>query len=224
MNILVAEDDLVLQGILKAQFDLAGYRIDIVSNGEELLDILKTTSYEFIFTDLQMPKMDGMKAVELIRQTDKEVIIIAMSASINKKDKENLTKIGFNYFLIKPFKQEELLSILKEHLLSDNYEYDMQLTKEALNLPEEFILKQLHKMSSILNDDLVIMLKYIDEKNYEALSEIAHKLKGRVGTLRIAPMYEIFTQIERSAKECIDDDYSTMLKTVYSINKSLKKL
>ena len=71
------------------------------------------THYQIIFMDLQMPEMDGIDAVKIIRRDlDKDVPIIALTAAVMKKDKEESLAAGMNDFLTKPIHSDKLREMI----------------------------------------------------------------------------------------------------------------
>lgn len=64
IKILLAEDNLVIQKITVKILSKLGYKIDLVNNGQEVLDRLNEIKYEIIFMDVQMPILDGITATQ----------------------------------------------------------------------------------------------------------------------------------------------------------------
>jgi len=80
LNIIVAEDNLTNQEVAAAIFRKLGCTIDIVNNGRELMEALDKKRYDIIFTDIQMPEMDGFEATSLIRKKSIPIPVITMTA------------------------------------------------------------------------------------------------------------------------------------------------
>jgi CheY-like chemotaxis protein len=90
---------------------------------------------DLILMDVMMPVMNGLEAIERIRQNPilQEVPIIAMSASVTQEDRANVLAIGANAFIAKPIDQDYLLQLIKESL-KINWEYE-QSGKEYIAPP-----------------------------------------------------------------------------------------
>ena len=104
---LLVEDNLVNQQVAKSIVNNLGYKIDIVGNGKEALNVLENTNYEFILMDIQMPVMDGMEASRQIRNPesnvlDHDIYIIAMTAHAMKGYREKCIEAGMNDYITKP--------------------------------------------------------------------------------------------------------------------------
>lgn len=117
-KILVAEDNPLNQLIVTRLFESLGYSIDIAENGKQAVSMATTTSYHFIFMDVQMPEMNGLQAAEKIvahyKFSTEAPIIIAMTANAMKEDEEECLAAGMNDFVSKPMFLETLKFTLKK--------------------------------------------------------------------------------------------------------------
>ena len=111
-RILVAEDNFINQEIILGLLENSKIEIDIAEDGEEAIELHKNNSYNLILMDIQMPVLDGYSAAEEIRKIDKEIPIIAITASAMKEDIEMSLKVGMNDHLNKPIDVNKLYEIL----------------------------------------------------------------------------------------------------------------
>ncbi|MEM6451598.1 MAG: response regulator [Cyanobacteria bacterium P01_D01_bin.105] len=117
LKILVAEDNLVNQKLVRQWLRKMGYAPDVVSNGQAVLDALEAQSknqhsdwaegipYDIILMDMHMPYMDGISATKAIREQwphHRQPIIIAMTANVIEGDRERCLESGMDYYLSKP--------------------------------------------------------------------------------------------------------------------------
>jgi PAS domain S-box-containing protein len=110
IRILVAEDNVLNQMLIKAILDKENVSFDFAGNGQEVLSLLKKNKYDIILMDIQMPIMDGLTATKIIRTDLKSNIpIIALTANTSFNDEKEYLKNGMNDQLSKPFKRDELL-------------------------------------------------------------------------------------------------------------------
>jgi len=114
-QILVAEDNVINQKLIKNVFELLGYKMDIAANGLEVLDSLKRKYYDLIFMDIQMPEMNGYEATEIIIKNKKEEkpVIIAMTANAMRGDREKCLEAGMDDYITKPIRVDDLIRVLE---------------------------------------------------------------------------------------------------------------
>ena len=109
-RILVAEDNVLNQMLIKAILDKEKVKFDFAGNGQEVLNLLELNTYDIILMDIQMPIMDGLTATKIIRnQLHSSIPILALTANTSINDEKEYRKSGMNDQLSKPFKREELL-------------------------------------------------------------------------------------------------------------------
>ena len=120
-NILLAEDNELNAEIAEAILENAGLKIDRVEDGIQCVNRMMEMpagTYALILMDIQMPKMNGYKATQVIRNLpdkDKACIpIIAMTANAFEEDKRDAFAAGMNGHIAKPIQVDKLLSILGE--------------------------------------------------------------------------------------------------------------
>ena len=113
LTILLAEDNAVNQVVTKRMLNKLGYRADVAANGMEVLQALERQHYDVVFMDVQMPEMDGLEATREIRQRmHNGPMIIAMTASALKGDREMCLAAGMDGYISKPTKIEALRAAL----------------------------------------------------------------------------------------------------------------
>ncbi len=114
-RILVAEDNFINQEIILGLLENSKIEIDIAEDGEEAIELHKNNQYNLILMDIQMPVLDGYAAAEEIRKIDKDIPIIAVTASAMKEDVEMSLKVGMNNHLNKPIDVQKLYEVLLRH-------------------------------------------------------------------------------------------------------------
>jgi signal transduction histidine kinase/CheY-like chemotaxis protein len=118
-NILVAEDNIVNQRLVKELLVRKNYKVTIVENGLKIFDVLESTRFDAILMDIQMPIMDGLEATSIIREiekgTGKHIPIIGITAYAVKADKEKCISAGMDDYMSKPFVKEEFYSMIEKY-------------------------------------------------------------------------------------------------------------
>jgi DNA-binding response OmpR family regulator len=115
MNILVCDDDKEIVEAIKIYLSNEGYKIYKAYNGLEALEVLDNTDIQLIIMDIMMPKMNGMKATNKIRET-KNIPVIMLSAKSEDMDKIMGLNIGADDYITKPFNPLELIARVKSQL------------------------------------------------------------------------------------------------------------
>ncbi|KAH3666593.1 hypothetical protein WICMUC_005577 [Wickerhamomyces mucosus] len=137
LKILVAEDNIVNQEVIKRMLSLEGLKnISMAANGEEAIDYIKQSldhtltvepvQYDIIFMDVQMPKIDGLQATKLIKELGFKKPIVALTAFADESNVKECVDAGMIGFLSKPIRRSQLKKILREfcpeHFKSQNPE------------------------------------------------------------------------------------------------------
>ena len=118
--ILIIDDDLVDAMTIKRAFkdiDVSN-RIDLVGNGEEALKFLRSEDNEkpaLIFLDLNMPKMNGIEFLRILRQDDQlnMIPVIILTTSKDEHDKVDSYKLGIAGYIVKPVDYMQFVEIIK---------------------------------------------------------------------------------------------------------------
>jgi DNA-binding response OmpR family regulator len=113
VRLLLVEDDDALRFIVKDNLEQHSYVVDVAENGQEALELFKTNAYQLIVLDVMLPRIDGFKVAEHIRNTNHEVPIIFLTARSMTEDKIRGLTIGGDDYISKPFSMEELLLKIK---------------------------------------------------------------------------------------------------------------
>jgi CheY-like chemotaxis protein len=118
-RVLLAEDNALNRQVAIAMLQRAGHTVHIAENGAEALKALTRDSFDVVLMDCQMPEMDGFAATAAVRDLEStggrngHVPIIALTANAMEGDRERCLAAGFDDYLAKPFKQQDLLAIVE---------------------------------------------------------------------------------------------------------------
>ena len=118
-RILLAEDELALAHIVRESLEHENFEVILCTNGEQALQKYLEHKPDILALDVMMPKMDGFEVAKKIRETDRTIPIIFLTARSQPKDVVAGFESGANDYLKKPFSVEELIVRIKV-LLSTN--------------------------------------------------------------------------------------------------------
>lgn len=121
LRLLVAEDNLVNQRLVRAILERAGHSVEIASNGALAVERWQTGGFDAILMDLQMPDLGGDEATARIRAAEppgQRIPIIGLTANANALDRQRCFDVGMDAYLTKPFRPADLLEALAQHAIS----------------------------------------------------------------------------------------------------------
>ncbi|MDD7916037.1 response regulator [Polaribacter ponticola] len=113
-KILLVEDNQINIMVGKQILEKAKLEVEIAKDGLTAVQMAKENHYDTILMDIQMPVMDGYTASKKIREFNKKVPIIALSASVFMELKDRMIESGMNGFIFKPFDPEDLLNEIED--------------------------------------------------------------------------------------------------------------
>jgi CheY-like chemotaxis protein len=115
-RVLVAENNVVNQLLIKRMLEKYGCRIDIAANGEEAVGMVRRLAYDLVFMDCYMPVMDGFQATKDIRaamQGQRHLPIVAFTANAMADARDNCLANGMDDYLSKPVSRAALEIVLE---------------------------------------------------------------------------------------------------------------
>ncbi len=109
LRVLVVEDSLPNQELLKVHLESLGCIVEYAGNGQQAIEKFKNSGYDICFMDLQMPVMGGLEATEIIRTRLKsDIPIVALTAAAQSEEQAKCLGVGMTDYLAKPFDLFEL--------------------------------------------------------------------------------------------------------------------
>lgn len=163
-RILAVDDEAIILDSFRKILVVAGYSIDTVEKGREALGLILKNEYDFVFTDLKMPEMDGLEVTKAVKhlRPDIDVIVITGYASIDTA--VETMKYGAMDYVQKPFTEDELIAFFNKSLIrrKDRIERQMKPTvrlitpstkesdsKHEFNVPAGIFVSQNHTWVNI---------------------------------------------------------------------------
>jgi Response regulators consisting of a CheY-like receiver domain and a winged-helix DNA-binding domain len=128
IKILVVEDDVKLNQIVCKYLNDNGYYAKGCLNANEAYDLLYNNIYEMIISDVMMPGIDGFEFVETVREINKTIPILFMTARDDIMSKQKGFKLGIDDYMVKPINFDELLMRIVAILKRANIEEERKMT------------------------------------------------------------------------------------------------
>ncbi|MBP3605838.1 MAG: response regulator transcription factor [Clostridia bacterium] len=109
LRILVVDDDKNTRFFIKEALTLEGYEVFCAMNGEEALEVYDREYIDLVIVDIMMPKMDGYAFTRALRETNKELLVLMISAKQLPEDRKRGFLAGIDDYMSKPIDPEELV-------------------------------------------------------------------------------------------------------------------
>ena len=153
-KILVIDDDIAINELIKINLELQGYEVTQAYNGTEGFALAKQAPPSLIVLDVMMPEVDGYTVAKRIRQTDdiSEIPIIMLTALSELKDKVSGFDIGVDDYLTKPFEIEELIVRVRALLKRTSQIPKTSAIRELLTYKEITLLPETYSVQ--INDKI----------------------------------------------------------------------
>lgn len=218
-HILVAEDNVANQELIKIILERYGLSYYIASDGLEAVQTFKVADFDLLFMDEQMPRKDGLEATHDILKYEKlkgkkHTPVIGLSANVIEGAKERAFSFGCDAFLGKPLVIREFEEILGEYLEEQNslekeikYEgfkhgrIDFKTLKEELMLDDDEISLLLQTFITKMKKSFPLLSGAIEREEYHKISLEAHSIKGSAANFRFERLERLARSIELSARK-----------------------
>lgn len=122
----VDDEDIILDSFRKILV-LDGYSVDTVNSGPEAMNLIKSNHYDFVFTDLKMPVMDGVEVTKLVKNLRPDIDVIIITGYATVETAVDCMKFGAMDYVQKPFTEDELLEFTKKSLVKRQDRIQKQL-------------------------------------------------------------------------------------------------
>ncbi len=227
-HILLVDDNRMNRDIMRGILEDSGIIIHEAEQGRQAVEMFSShpNRYELIFMDIQMPEMDGNEATLRIREIDKQVPIIALTADALISDVEKTREHGMNEHLNKPIDVNELFSLLLKYISPKGPAVVPQDAKPAIDPAEAFPVMQhvdtrnglkrmLGKRQLYIDQlrgfaerftDLLDALQQGLEQDPDDLYQTIHSLKGLSGNIGATHLYTLASDWTREKKPALLDE------------------
>ncbi|MDZ7267699.1 MAG: response regulator [candidate division KSB1 bacterium] len=116
-RILAVDDEPVVLDSFRKILVVAGYAVDTVESGREALGLVQKYKYDFVFTDLKMPEMDGLDVVKGVKHFSPETDVVVITGYATIESAVNAMKFGALDYVQKPFTEDELVEFTRKCLI-----------------------------------------------------------------------------------------------------------
>jgi CheY-like chemotaxis protein len=133
-RILAVDDEEIILDSFRKILVVAGYSIDTVEKGSEALGLILKNDYDFVFTDLKMPEMDGLEVTKAVKHLRPDIDVIVITGYASIETAVETMKYGAMDYVQKPFTEDELITFFNKSLIrrKDRLERQMKPTVRLL--------------------------------------------------------------------------------------------
>lgn len=196
-RILAVDDEEIVLSSFRKILVLAGYAIDTVETGAEALGLIRKNDYDFVFTDLKMPEMDGVEVTKAVKHLRPDIDVIVITGYASIETAVETVSYGAMAYIEKPFTEDELLAFVKKALIKrqanmeKNMRHQIRLVKPGtsesgskfeLNVPAGIFISPQHAWAKILSNGMVriglddLVRKIFDRVDHVELPQAGQKI------------------------------------------------
>ena len=207
-SILLAEDTLENQQLIKLQLKKCALEVTVVSDGRQAVDTALERDFDLILMDMQMPVLDGIGATRMLRHAGYNKPIVALTANTSQSDKDNCLEAGVDEFLSKPINFDRFFAVLGMYLERQPEQDPRQAAQGDYEgdepQPGHQVLedREMQKIFQSFLTSLPQMVQSIKqsaiEKDWVYLGNVSHQLKGLGGSFG----YDHLSRIAQNIYAC----------------------
>ena len=199
-QILLVDDNTDNLRLIKKQLELLGATVTTAENGAKAVETAMAGDFNLVLMDVQMPVMNGLDAVSLLRQTGYGRPIYALTANNARSDVKECLDAGYDGHLNKPIEKEILFETVAQHLTP--YADKKAVRNKNIELLEDPEFKAIvNRFLERLPNKMAEMAKAREESNWTRLQSLAHELKGTGGSFGYPQLSKFATQLEQCLKQ-----------------------
>ena len=163
-RILAIDDEEIVLDSFRKILVLAGYSVDTVETGPEALGLIRENDYDFVFTDLKMPDMDGLDVTKAVKHLRPDIDVIMITGYATIESAVDAMKYGALDYVQKPFTEDELVDFVNKSLIRRQDRIEKQIkptvhlvtpstgespSKHEFNVPAGIYISPQHTWASI---------------------------------------------------------------------------
>lgn len=210
LKAIVVEDDVTIRELLKNIFEQLGIQVVLFTNGQNALESINELVYDFVLTDIQLPKMNGIQFMETLKKMSsyKQQPIIAMTGRASFSKKEYI-EIGFSDILLKPFSMVKLECLIQSFFSEKDLEPPSKLKlktfsflslKEFLNNDETEVKNMLALFLKETKKNSANLEKAISEEDIISFNNISHKMLSMFKQIEATDIVEFLEAFETTTR------------------------
>ena len=201
LNVLVAEDNLINQAILKEQLEALGCNVLLAGNGLQALKLWEQERFDAVLTDVNMPVLSGYELARSIRETDSDLPIFGITANAMRDEGERCLAAGMNAWLVKPLSLADLLRVLAS-LKSEDVAVIAQPPARLVSAVPIVLSEAMRALfHSTMQTDMASARSALGMAQVEELAQVLHSVSGALAVVRADQLSASFAQLEYKVRD-----------------------
>lgn len=220
LRILVAEDNDFNRLLITRILEQAGAEVVTCSNGEDAIRLTQKDQFDLILMDVHMPKVDGIQATEAIREQDRHIPIVALTANVIASEHQRLLHAGANKVLLKPINDHEVktaINALTQKAPLSNIPTDTKPVSSRQMLEDYQISKDL--LHAELLKQLEGLQAGFEDRSSERMRHHSHQLLGLAGLYELPELEVVGIELNRAIKQ---DDLRLTWDTLWRLQRMIE--
>jgi signal transduction histidine kinase/CheY-like chemotaxis protein len=241
--ILVAEDNVTNQDVIRRQLNLLGYACEIFSDGKQALEAWKSGNYAILLTDCHMPNMDGYQLSQAIREAEQDssahIPIIAITANALEGEGQICLEAGMDDYMTKPLEMNKLEATLAKWAGFDTPQGEATAQPAVTMETSADQVIDPKALKDIFGDDDAtfkeILLDFMDpsedivreimagqqDHDSQAIGSAGHKLKSSSRAIGANELADLCEELEKAGKA---DDWPTIEAALAKLENAIAKV
>jgi len=220
LKILLIEDDPIGLKLVKLLLESKGAFVDEYEGGMAFKNRFKFSSdFDLAIVDIQMPEVSGLEVLKMLRsdKNHKRFPVMAITANVFAEEKNEISNLGFDCLLLKPFNEHQIISKIGELIgssISDGefdlnhnltsygpiFSYDLSSLRRFCMDDDDMLAEVLQDIVQLSHSDLSEIMLCLKSGNFKRIKDITHQLSSRLAQIHL-PVVTQIRGIEVAIKE-----------------------
>ncbi|RXE89368.1 ATP-binding protein [Pseudoalteromonas sp. A757] len=215
-SVLVVEDHPENRQLFSRMIERTGATVCVAENGARAVEQCLSDFPDLVLMDIQMPGMDGVEALRIIRSAGYMGPIYALTANVLTEEVKSYIDSGFNGHIGKPINKNELLGVLNTHLTLESEGKPYELKIDLSDLRDSF--------SNTFEQERYLLIDAWQNKDLATLQSTCHKLAGAASMFEFPELANIAIEFEKVLKQGCEEQFQSLFLALCDQLKSQESL
>lgn len=195
-RVLIADDEESMRWVLSKAFQRKGCDVDVASDGQQALGLIRSNSYDLALLDIKMPGMNGLDLLDKIREMKNDLLVVIMTAEASMKNAIEAMKRGAYDYITKPFDLDVIDAIMEKVNRAQEISGQVSQLKHELKelyhvekniIGKSDVMRELYKtIGKIAGSDVTVLIQGESGTGKELVARAIHGNSNRISKPFIA--------------------------------------